>query len=239
MKRSTFLSAEWRKLAMANYAIDPALLKPHLPAGTELDNWQGACYVSLIGFMFLNTRIRGFAIPFHVNFEEVNLRFYVRHKENGIWKRGTVFLKEFVPRMAITLVANTLYGENYDTLPMAHSWRQEAESLEVEYRWKKKGWHHIRVSAAPFPVAMETGSEHEFITEHYWGFTRHGDLKTSQYEVEHPRWMCYPVKDYSIDVDFGAVYGAPFAFLSGEQPRSVLLAEGSEVTVRTGSKILL
>jgi uncharacterized protein YqjF (DUF2071 family) len=35
--------------------------------------------VSLVGFLFQNTRLRSIPIPFHRIFEEVNLRFYVRH----------------------------------------------------------------------------------------------------------------------------------------------------------------
>ena len=159
------------------------------------------------------------------------------NKENGTWKRGVVFLKEIVPRFALTFVANTVYGENYETRPMAHSWTQEADRLEVEYSWKKKDWHRFRISAAPVPVAIETGSEHEFITEHYWGYTQLNATATSQYEVQHPRWMCYPVNDYSIEVDFGAVYGEAFSFLSGLKPQSVLLAEGSEVSVKAGHRI--
>jgi uncharacterized protein YqjF (DUF2071 family) len=239
MKRSTFLTAEWRRLAMANYVVDPEVLHPFVPAGVVLDAWQNTCYVSLVGFMFLDVRILGIPIPFHRNFEEVNLRFYVRYQENGTWKRGVVFIREFVPRLAITLVANTLYKENYETMAMGHRWTAEAGKLEVDYRWKKNGWHNFRVHAGPTPSAIETGSEHEFITEHYWGYARLNDRVTSQYEVQHPRWMCYPVRDYSINVDFAKVYGDRFAFMNGLQPASVLLAEGSEISIQAGSRIFV
>ncbi len=73
-----FLTAEWRHLAMLNYEIDPVILRPFVPSGTELDSWNGKTYVSIVGFLFLKTRVRGLAIPFHQNFEEINLRFYVR-----------------------------------------------------------------------------------------------------------------------------------------------------------------
>ena len=86
----SFLKAEWRKLILANYKVEPELLKPYLPYGTELDLWQDSCYLSLVGFMFVNTKIKGVKIPFHVNFEEVNLRFYVKRYDNGEWKRGVV-----------------------------------------------------------------------------------------------------------------------------------------------------
>lgn len=223
---------------MANYAIDRQVLLPFVPAGTELDSWQNTCYVSLIGFMFLNTRIKGFAIPYHTRFEEVNLRFYVRYKHEQEWRRGVVFIKEIVPRPALTFVANTIYKENYETMPMAHTWLLHKDRLDVEYRWKKREWNSFRLTAHPEPMPIETESEHEFITEHYWGYTRISESLTSQYEVLHPRWMTYPVTDYTIQVDFGLVYGDSFAFLSQQKPRSVLLAEGSEISVKTGSKLI-
>ena len=84
---NTFLEAQWRKLAMANYVVDKKILSPYLPHKTELDLWNDKCYVSLVGFMFLDTRIKGFRIPFHVDFEEVNLRFYVRYHDGAECKR--------------------------------------------------------------------------------------------------------------------------------------------------------
>ncbi|MFK8102402.1 MAG: DUF2071 domain-containing protein, partial [Saprospiraceae bacterium] len=86
----SFLTAEWRKLAMANYAVSEEVLQPYLPAHTVLDQWNGVCYVSLIGFLFVNTKVLRLKIPRHVNFEEVNLRFYVRHKDGDDWNRGVV-----------------------------------------------------------------------------------------------------------------------------------------------------
>lgn len=233
----TFLQAEWRKLAMANYAVKPELLLPFVPAKTELDFWNNTCYVSLVGFMFLNTRVLGIQVPFHVNFEEVNLRFYVRYQEAGEWKRGVVFIKEIVPRAALTFVANTLYGEHYETLPMQHTWKTEADRLLINYRWKKSAWHTFSVEADPNAVPLEAGSEAEFITEHYWGYTKINAHKTSEYQVEHPRWEIYPTRNYAIDVDFGKVYGSEFSFLSTEKPVSVFLAEGSEIKVKAGKRI--
>src|SRR5688572_6934416 len=115
---SNFLKAEWRKLIMFNYAVDPALLKPYVPPHTQLDLWNDTCYVSLVGFMFLNTRVKGIKIPFHINFEEINLRFYVKYDDPEMGpKRGVVFIQEIVPKSMITWVANTLYREHYTTLP--------------------------------------------------------------------------------------------------------------------------
>lgn len=234
-----FLSAEWRKLAFANYAIDKDILLPYLPPFTELDDWNGKHYVSLVGFMFVDTKLRGFAVPFHSNFEEVNLRFYVKYNENGEWKRGVVFIKEIVPKPAITFIANTVYGEKYTTLPMKHDWTVENNQLTVGYSWKNKTWNHLRVTAFAESEMITIGSEAEFITEHYWGFTKLKPGLTSSYGVQHPSWRMYPIKSYDINVDFERNYGKDFGFLTGVVPDSVMLAEGSEIKVLKGKKITI
>lgn len=234
----SFLRAEWRKLAIANYLVDEKVLSKYLPAGTELDLWNGRCYISLVGFMFVNTKLLGIKIPLHTNFEEVNLRFYVRRFDGGEWKRGVVFVKEIVPKPALTFVANTVYKENYETMPMEHSWSEDEDHRTVEYKWKKNDkWHSIEVKASVDSFKMETGSETEFITEHYWGYAHVNDSKTNEYEVTHPKWEAYDVKSYQIDIDFGAVYGSEFSFLNLEEPASVMLAEGSEITVENKTTI--
>jgi uncharacterized protein len=228
---ATFLKAEWRKLIMVNYVVNPEALLPYLPFKTELDLYDGNCYLSLVGFMFQNTCLKGCKIPFHINFEEVNLRFYVNYRNAGTCKRGVVFIKEIVPRPALTLVANMLYGEHYQTMKMSHSWLEQDDKIVVEYAWKKDKWNIMRVLAGKEPCSIGIGSEEEFITEHYWGYTRLSKTKTSEYEVAHPRWEVYPVNHYTIDVDFAATYGLDFKFLQDLKPASVLLAEGSEVKV--------
>lgn len=222
---------------MANFSIDRKVLTPFLPYNTEIDLWNNTCYVSLVGFMFINTKIKGIKIPFHTNFEEVNLRFYVRYKENGIWKRGVVFIKEIVPRHALTFVANTIYKENYETMPMSHSWKTENDLIKVEYKWKKRNWNSFAIVTDNKLNNITEGSEEEFITEHYWGYTKINERKTSEYGVEHPRWEVFNTLSFSIDVDFGYIYGKEFEFLKYQKPASVFLAEGSEIKVLNGKKI--
>lgn len=237
----TFLTAEWRKLVMANYAVDPELLKPYLPAFTELDLFEGKCYISLVGFMFQNTRLKGVRVPLHIHFEEVNLRFYVHHTgSDSQRKRGVVFISEIVPRAALSFVANTFYGEKYETMRMHHKWHRTGRGLVVGYRWKKAGrWQKLQVTADPQPEPIAAGSVEEFITEHYWGYSKQRNGKTTEYEVVHPRWDVYQVRRHVIDVDFGALYGSQWAWLAQAAPDSVLMAEGSEVTVRSGAAIRL
>jgi len=228
----SFLAAEWRKLAMANYVVDPNVLLPYVPAGTELDLWNGKCYLSLVGFLFKETRLKGLKVPFHVNFEEVNLRFYVMRKTENEVRTGVVFIQEIVAKPAISLVANLLFQENYVTRRMRHTMRVDADSIHVQYTWKTKNkWNKLEVLASSTSEEIAPGSEAEFITEHYWGYAKKNAKKTNEYEVTHPRWKHYPVQESTIDVDFGMSYGAHFAFLNSIQATSIFLAEGSEITV--------
>ncbi len=236
---STFLTAEWRQLVMANYAVDPALLRPYLPAHTELDTWNGTHYVSLVGFLFLRTKVLGIGFPGHGRFEEFNLRFYVRYHDGNAWKRGVVFVKEIVPKPLITLVANVLYKEHYQTLPMRHRWETPGDgTLRVEYAWRVNDhWDHIRVTADAAGQPLAPGSEAEYITEHFWGYTRLGDHVTSEYEVAHPRWDIHPVRNFDIKCSAATLYGPAFAEPLAAAPVSVFLAAGSPVLVKTGKQI--
>ena len=234
----SFLKAEWRKLAMANYEIDPEILKKYVPFGTELDLWGNKCYVSLVGLIFLNTSLLGFKIPFHVNFPEINLRFYVKRYINNECKRGVVFIKELVPKWALSFVANTIYKEHYQTVPMKNNISINNEILNVSYKWQiNNKWHSIEVNAEQECSLIEKESETEFITEHYWGYARVNDLRTNEYEVTHPRWVHHKIKDYKIKVDFEKVYGTEFSFLNNSKPNSVMLAKGSHVTVEKRRKL--
>lgn len=237
---TTFLTAEWRKLIFANYAIDREVLEPLVPYGTELDEFEGVCYGSLVGFYFQNVKLFGqVAVPFHRQFEEFNLRFYVRRKTDTGWKRGVVFVKEIVPKLAITLVAKTLYGEPYATHPMRHNWQTEGDTQHISYEWKVgPDWNYIRVSADRLGQPLIANSEEAFITEHYWGYTGRGAGRTSEYEVVHPQWNIHTVSDYDVNCNVPRLYGSAFAPFFEQQPHSVFLADGSAVAIKSGAPVL-
>lgn len=230
-----FLTAEWRDLIMANYEVEPSLLQSRVPPGTELDLFDGRCFVSLVGFMFLRTRILGIPVPFHINFEEVNLRFYVKRELPGETRRGVCFVKEIVPRQAIAFVARTFYGEPYECYGMGHVRTGES----VEYSWWRSGEsiNHLRVELGENLGVPEAGSHGEFIIEHYWGYTRRNGSRVDEYKVEHPKWELFATKNEAIEVDFRATYGDEFGFLSGIPPHSLLLAKGSGISVYKGARI--
>jgi uncharacterized protein len=231
MSEDVFLTAEWRNLVFANYVVDPGILQRYVPQKTELDFFNEQCYVSLVGFMFNKVRIWGLKIPLHTSFPEVNLRFYVRYKEGKEWKRGVVFIKEIVPKRMISLIANTLFGEQYVTMPVTHSRTLKDDRLQVAYAWKSGQWHELAAIADPQKIALPPGSKEEFITQHFWGYTSLPKSRTGEYHVKHPAWEMYPVLRYEVNCDFGKLYGDPFKFLSRQAPASVFLAEGSPIEV--------
>lgn len=234
----TILSAEWRNLIMANYTVDPALLQTYLPCYTELDTFNDEHYISLVAFLFKNVKLLGIAFPFHTSFEEVNLRFYVRYKENNIWKRGVVFMKEIVPKRMVSFIANTLYGENYATHSMKHDWQETKDELNINYQWKvKHEWNYINCIAEKEPAPIVAGSAEEFITEHYQGYSFINKQCTGMYEVSHPKWRIHKVKTYNILCSAKILYGSVFEETLGQPPQSVFLAEGSAVKIMKRAKI--
>lgn len=229
-----FLTAKWQDLVMANYEIDANSLSDLLPKGTTIDLFEGKCFVSLVAFKFLNTKVLGVPIPFHTNFEEVNLRFYVKRETKDEIRRGVVFVKEIVPRMAISLVAKYVYGEPYETWQMSH---KESKG-ELIYNFSKGDCkNRVSVEYKENIGIPKENSEGEFIIEHYWGYTKRSKTRTDEYKVEHPKWELLNVNYAEIDVDFAKTYRERFGFLSTAKPTSILLAKGSEISVYKGEKL--
>lgn len=239
-RRPVFLTARWRRLAMLNYEVDPELLLPHVPAGTGLDDFQGRTFVSVVGFRFLDTRLCGVPIPGHRNFDEVNLRFYVRRREGDEVRRGVVFIKEIVPRHAVTWVARGVYNEPYQTMPMRHEVRPPDGALKglVRYQWRYgKRWNNLSLSYSGDPAVPDDDSLEAFIVEHYWGYNRSRNGGTTGYEVEHPWWRLWRAESAKLDCDVEAVYGGKWTRWLTPTPDSALLADGSEVLIRRAASL--
>ena len=237
-----FLTAQWRDLVMLNFEVEPAVLAPFVPAGTELDAWRGRTLASVVGFRFLDTRVRGFAIPFHRDFPEVNLRFYVRRRDGDAWRRGVVFVKEIVPRRAIAWVARTVYGERYVALPMREEVFLPAPGTagpgRASYHWTRAGRsEHVRAEVEGAATVPALDAEETFVTEHYYGYAGRPGRPTLEYEVEHPRWAVRRAVRAELSCDAAALYGPAFQAALSAPPTSAFVAEGSDVVVRQGRAI--
>lgn len=226
------IRADWRKLLLINYAIDPAILTPYVPFGTEPAFYDDKCFVSLVGFMFQKTRVSGIPVPLHVNFAEINLRFYVRRHNGKEWENGVVFIKEIVSLPMVTFVANTLFKENYETLPVRSKLTQTNVQQMVEYQWKKQKWHSMSITTQLSQRFIEDDTLMAFLTTQHYGFCKVSEDKTFEYNVAHPRWSSYEMISYNMDVDFLATYGKVWGFLNSRTPHSVFLSEGSGIRLR-------
>jgi uncharacterized protein len=221
---------------MLNYAVDPRTLLRYVPSGTDLDFCDGEAFISIVGFRFVETKLKGLSIPFHRNFEEVNLRFYVRAPDAaGRMRRGVTFIREFVPRRAIAFLARLVYNEPYLALPMSSTVARSTRGvpIKLEYRWQQHGalYGLGAETANEAPTLPPLDSHACFVTEHYWGFTKQRDGRTVEYEVEHPRWRVWPATSATLEGDLTSLYGPVFADVLRGAPRSAWIAEGSRVTV--------
>ena len=228
---NTFLKANWENLVMANYEVDPSILKPYLPKGVELDYYKYKTYVSLVGFMFKKTSLFGIPIPFFGSFEEINLRFYVRKVEGKRIKKGVVFINETVPYKVVALLANKLYKEHYISIPTKNS-IEVAEYKDIKYEWKlNESWNTLQVNADSTKHKIEPTTIEEFIFERYFGFTKLSPETTQEYRIHHPKWMTNKINSSTLNCDFNLMYGPAFSSLNTQKPSSILLAEGSHVSV--------
>ena len=234
-----FLSAEWRDLAMLNYKVDPELLRGHVPRGTILDSFHGMTYLSLVGFRFQHVKLFGaLAVPFHTDFDEVNLRFYVRSQQGNEDRRGVVFLAEIVPKRGVVQIARMAYGENYLCLPMKHGIHTDGLRKRVEYQWKVNGaWCKMYAEVFGAPAQPKDGSLEQFITEHYWGYSARRSGHCLEYQVSHPPWDVWASAAAGFAGNGSLIYGPELGAVLQRPPDSAFVADGSPVVVFVGKKI--
>jgi hypothetical protein len=255
--RREFLSARWHLLAMLNWEVDPGVLLPLVPEGPELDFHDGKTYVSIVGFLFRETRLLGIPVPWHRHFEEVNLRFYLRRVADGEVRRGVAFIREIVPRWAIAHTARIWYNEPYIALPMRHDVSGPAASVlggegrvqgsgfslqdgggDVSYGWRERGrWNSLAVEYSGRPAPLAAGSHEEFIADHYWGYCGQRGGGTVEYRVEHPPWHVWHTTSAALDCDAAALCGPQFAELLAQPPTTAFLADGSAVALMKPARI--
>src|SRR5262249_54674342 len=233
-----FLTAEWRDVLMLNYEVDPTLLSGLVPSGTELDLWQGKCFINMIGLRFLNMKVLGVPIPFHGDFDEINLRLYVRRREGNELKRGVAFIREIVPRRAVATIARVLYNEQYVTRPTLHRLERCNAGMAAHYSWA--GPHErgqLSIAVRGDPELPAEGSLEQFIVEHYWGYSAQRNGGCLEYRVQHPPWRVWRAHEARFEGEVVELYGPELAAVLRREPASALLAEGSAIAVFRGRRL--
>jgi uncharacterized protein YqjF (DUF2071 family) len=224
---------------MLNYEVDPEIILPHLPKGTELDSYDGRHFVSLVGFLFLDTHVLGLPAFLHRDFEEMNLRFYVRRKIGGETRSGVVFIREMVPLPLVSGVARLTYNEPYRTVPMQHTLIETSGKLKgVEYLFGgPRDQCRLIVNVDGPAQEMRPGSEEEFLSHRGWGYTRQRDGGTIEYRVEHPRWRVWTDPRWELDGPLREFFDDPFADILSGVPTSAFVADGSAVALHLPERI--
>jgi hypothetical protein len=100
----------WGSLTFLHWRFDPGVIQRRLPAGFQVDTFDGAAWVSMTPF-FMTFRVSGLPpIPGMRAFPETNVRTYVRGPggEDGIW-----FFSLEASSLPLVLSARTLYGVPY------------------------------------------------------------------------------------------------------------------------------
>lgn len=230
-----FLTARWEHLILITYAVPHEKLLPHIPKGLKPDILDGKCFASLVAFDFKDTKVKGMKVPFHINFPEINLRFYVQREDTG--ERGVVFIRELVPKYMIELIANVVYNEPYKCIPMKSRLETNGK-IKLEHKIEYNGKpYHIKVEAENNPYTPPPGSTEHFFKEHSWGFGKTKKGETLVYKVDHPIWEIFPVTDVKHNFDLGAIYGKEWEFLNDSEPYNVTFAKGSPVKVYGAEKL--
>ncbi len=213
---------------MVNYEVDKDHLSQYVPRGCELDVHEGRALISVVAFEFSKTRICGIPMPFYRNFPEINLRIYVKRRVAGDWRRGVLFIKEYIPHRFPAWIAQVCFKENFHVMPV---------SIELN----KKGIRYTcgdgNEMSGKFCGGLrdwEVGSEEEFIGDNFWAFKKVSHTKMLEFKVTHQPWKMRKLKNVEVSFDFEALYGKEFALAimqHGGKPTSVFYTEGSEVEV--------
>ena len=236
--RNDFLVANWENLVVATFETERKLLQPFVPPGTELNDWNGRCCMSLVAFMFSNTSLMGIPCPFYRSFEELNLRFYVRRKEGSTWKKGVVFIKEIVPAKLIGWAGKLFYRENFISLSMRHAIYTGTNSQHVEYYWMlKKQTNYLKIQSSLLPAIPGANTLDTFISAHYTAFTRKGANRTLSFTIQHTPWKVYPALAFDMRIDARVLYGDGFAEAFQQKPLAAFLMDGSRTLVSAPSLI--
>jgi uncharacterized protein len=233
-----FLTAEWRDLLLLNFTVEPEALAPWVPRGVELADHNGTTLLSVVGFRFAKSRLLGIPVPFHRDFQQIDLRFYVNRKLGGTWRQGVVSIKELVPKWSIAWVARTTFGDRFETYHMrSRIAGGNGRPRTVEYWWyPHERLNHLSAILTGSLRRPEEGSVEAFVLDHTWGYLKDG-ANTREYRVEHSPWRVQSVSEPTLDCDVEKLYGEPFAKALAGQPHSAFYAEGSPVAVSRAERL--
>jgi hypothetical protein len=236
---SVFLKATWQNLIQLVYTAPIDEVQTLLPEGLTPEIFDGKAHIILSALEFRQTRVKGLKIPFHVHFPEINLRIPVR--KQGV--TGVYFLRQYVPKHCIAVVAKRIYHEAYEAYPMEFLVQHVPDAdegtsiMECHCKlWKKEDTLDIQVYAVEPENYIPVDENHppepavgdaDFIT----GFGTNDKQEIIEYRIEHRKQEFFEVREWSIRGDLTKIFDDCIPKGISEMPIHVSFSHGQAVKI--------
>ena len=216
-----YMTMDWLELSFLHWSLDPELLRKHLPAGLELDTWEGRAWLGVVPFRMENVNPTHYRLPRMMSaFPELNLRTYVvANGKPGVW----FFSLEATNPLAVRTARAKFHLPYYDARI-----RHSMDKGVVSFRCRRvhRGAPALEFDA-DFNGAGETftaqpGSLEYWLCERYCLYSADNNGRISRGDVHHRPW---PLQQGSVAIEENTVFEQLGLDLP-EQPEDVLYSAG-------------
>lgn len=224
---------DWSTLTFLHWRYEPAAVQRLLPAGLEVETFDGAAWVALVPFAMRVATPGNRAAPWLTTFLETNVRTYVRGPDGttGVW-----FFSLETTRLHVTLAARATYRVPYCWARLRLEQDGDRVRYEATRRWPGPRGARSLVDVelgAPYEPAALGPLEH-FCTARYQLFATRpfgGLLRT---RVDHEPWVLRRATVHEVRDELVAACGLP---APDRAPDSVLHADTIHVRLGAPSRV--
>ncbi|MEL7368002.1 MAG: DUF2071 domain-containing protein [Myxococcota bacterium] len=193
--RAWAMTMSWEKLLFAHYRVDPEALRKRVPAGLELDLFDGQAYLGIVPFDMRRVGPPGLNwLPWLSHFAELNVRTYV--KRDGL---PGVFFFSLDAANWVAVVAARL-GFHLPYFWAGIRWRQDGR--RIHYSSRRLVGPPAVFSGHYAPTGevytVEPGGLEHFLTERYCLYAAAGNGTIYRGHVHHLPW---PLQKAEADIE--------------------------------------
>jgi uncharacterized protein YqjF (DUF2071 family) len=206
------MAQTWHDLLFAHWPVDPAALRGLMPAGLDLDPFEGRAYVGVVPFRMSGIHLRGLPpLPGLSAFPEINLRTYVIRGA----RPGVFFLSLDATNPVAVWTARRFFRLPYFRARMAC--RNEGEGVAYESLRTHRGFPAVGFRGSYGPVGPpgepRRGSLEHWLTERYCLYTTDARGRLAIGEILHDPWPLQPaearIRHNDLADPFGLALGTP------------------------------
>ncbi|HZL36456.1 MAG TPA: DUF2071 domain-containing protein [Tepidisphaeraceae bacterium] len=183
----------WHELLFMHWPIRPGLLRPLLPAGLELDTFDGEAWLGLVPFRMSGVRPRGVPpIPGMSAFPELNVRTYV----TTLGRPGVWFFSLDAANWPAVRMARRFFHLPYFNAAMA----VDAQGDEIRYHSRRTHCNapsaELRMRYRPTGPAYFTreGNLDHFLTHRLCLYCANSCGQIFRGDIHHVRWSLQPAE---------------------------------------------